>query len=103
MALFMFIITLIGGNFPLLIPFFESFVGFNDFVMVQFIAARQFVEGDVQPSQSANYKDVLYNVENSDAKKLQYSIVYVLLFSYLLAGVLYLIAACQFFYFARRK
>ncbi len=90
-AFFMFIITIIGGNFPVLIPLFESWVGFDQPVTVQFTAA--------------NYKDdpntnggvITMRVQNSDARKLQYSIVYVLAMAYTLAGLLYLLAAVQFY------
>lgn len=44
-ALFMLIITIIGGNFPLIIPVFESIVGFNNNITVQFSAAIPYSPG----------------------------------------------------------
>ena len=52
---------------------------------------------------AANYKDdpsggvILFAVQNTDARKLQYSIVYVLALAYTLAGFLYLLSAFQFY------
>ena len=53
---------------------------------------------------AANYKDdpsgggvILFNVQNTDARKLQYSIVYVLALAYTVAGLLYLVSAFQFY------
>eukprot|EP01037_Dinobryon_pediforme_P036177 gene36177-42988_t len=66
-ALFMFIITLIGGNFPVLIPLFESLVGFDRSVSVEFTAAGYC--GSATEGQT-----VSFTVENSDASKLQYSL-----------------------------
>lgn len=94
-ALFMFIITLIGGNFPVLIPLFESLVGFDRSVSVEFTAAGYC--GSATEGQT-----VSFTVENSDASKLQYSLALVMTLSYFLAGALYLVAAYQFYSHGRK-
>ena len=96
-ALFMFISTNIGGSFPLLIPFVESIVGFDDNVIINFSAAN------IYNNNIKVVQNVEFNIENTNANKLQYSIMYVLIFSYSLSGVLYLVAFFQMIYQLKQK
>lgn len=82
-ALFMLIITIIGGNVPLFVPWLISVVGYKQDVTISFDAAPTF------PSDST--ADVTYNVLNTDAKQLQYTIMYLIGFTYGLSGILYLV------------
>jgi hypothetical protein len=82
-ALFMLIITIIGGNAPFLIPLFLPAVGFQQGVLIDFTAAS---------ADPAAKGEVHWSVENSDAKQLQYSLVYSLAICYALPVVLYMIA-----------
>lgn len=91
-ALFMLIITIIGGNSPLLIPSLMPVVGFDRDVVIDFTAASS------DPTNAAT--DISYAVANSDAKKLQYTLVYALGGCYAISGILYLVA---FYLMARSK
>eukprot|EP01038_Epipyxis_sp_PR26KG_P005298 gene5298-7361_t len=93
-ALFMLIVTIIGGNFPLLIPLFESnLVGYNNPINITFTAAKPFLSSTNAIYNSSSYGDddnLLYHVPNKDARQLQYSLLYLLIISYGLSGTLFL-------------
>ncbi|RYH05343.1 hypothetical protein EON65_44985 [archaeon] len=82
-ALFMMVVTLIGGNAPLFIPTLLPLVGFNQDVTLTISAKGS------DPNESG---DVQYNVDNTDSKQLQYSLLYSLSACYGGAAVLYLLA-----------
>lgn len=84
-ALFMLIITIIGGNSPLLIPLIEEFVGYDAQVIVQFQATAPYT-GNPDPITTT------FNILNNDANKLQYSMMYALIGCYSLSGLLYILA-----------
>lgn len=84
-ALFMLIVTIIGGNSPLLVPALMPVVGFDQQVLIDFTAASA-------DTVAADPVDVTYSVWNSNAKKLQYSLVCALGGCYALSGIVYLLA-----------
>jgi hypothetical protein len=88
-AFFVFIVTLIGGNFPLLIPLFESMVGFNAKVQVEFLAASEYRSGNPM------IEEKQFSILNYNANKIQYSLMYVLILSYGLSGLLYIFSYFQ--------
>jgi hypothetical protein len=90
-AVFMLVITLIGGNLPLLVPVLLSRVGFDAPATVHFQAAPMYssAAGVVLSADT-----VAFSVENSDARQLQFSMMYLLGITYGLSGLLYI--ACYF-------
>eukprot|EP00600_Ochromonadales_sp_CCMP1393_P015091 CAMPEP_0174998818 /NCGR_PEP_ID=MMETSP0005-20121125/1711_1 /TAXON_ID=420556 /ORGANISM="Ochromonas sp., Strain CCMP1393" /LENGTH=750 /DNA_ID=CAMNT_0016253479 /DNA_START=331 /DNA_END=2583 /DNA_ORIENTATION=+ len=88
-ALFMFIITIIGGNIPVLIPFVASLVGYGASVDISFEAAALYT-----PDQDGSVYET-FTVEHRDPRQLQYSLLWVLCVCYGLSGVLYLVAYLQ--------
>jgi hypothetical protein len=88
-AVFMLVITLIGGNLPLLVPVLLTRVGFNSPVTVHFQAAPEY--SSTVPVTS---EPVAFSVENTDARQLQFSMMYLLGITYGLSGLLYI--ACYF-------
>ncbi|KAJ1437759.1 major facilitator superfamily domain-containing protein [Ochromonadaceae sp. CCMP2298] len=86
-ALFMFIITIIGGNVPVLIPFVAGVVGGRE-VQVDFEASSQYAPQQ-EPSPAT------YSVSHRDPKELQVSLMVVLGACYGLSGLLYLLSYSQ--------
>lgn len=82
-ALFMLIITIIGGNSPLLVPGLLSAVGYGEDVSIAFTAAS------ADPAAPAG-EDVSFSVLHADASQMQYTLMYALGGCYGLSGLLYL-------------
>lgn len=83
-ALFMLIVTIMGGNAPLLIPCLMPLVGYDEQVNLHFTASSS--------DPSSPPVDEHYSVSNDDAQKLQRVLLYSLGGCYLLSGMLYLLA-----------
>eukprot|EP00981_Chlorochromonas_danica_P013814 scaffold6861_cov248-Ochromonas_danica.AAC.17 len=83
-ALFMLIVTIMGGNAPLLIPCLMPLVGYDEQVTLHFTASSS--------DPSSPPVDEQFSVSNDDAQKLQRVLLYGLGGCYLLSGVLYLLA-----------
>ena len=103
-ALFMLIITLIGGNSPLLIPFVQSTLSYDD-VTVSFSAQSLYntttgkplpsLVSDLYPhcdSLSLVPTTETFNVLNNNADLLLYSCLYSLIGCYALSGLLFLLS-----------
>lgn len=87
-ALFMLIITIIGGNVPLFVPYLLTVVGYKKDVLITFDAAPTYVP---PTDNSLTLGDVSITVENSDAKQMQVTIIYLIGFTYGLSGLLYIV------------
>lgn len=82
----MFVITLLGGNAPLLVPLVTSLVHVSPSdVDITFMASPT-------PS-SSDLSEVAYSVPSANAATLQIALSWVFGFLYLLSSVLYLISA----------
>lgn len=90
-AVFMLVVTVVGGNAPLLVPWLVTAVGYRSDVTVEFQAA---------PEPAALGGTVQYSVLNTDVRQLQCSMMWILGGSYGLSGLLYLVC---YYLMSRRK
>ncbi len=94
-AVFMLVVTLIGGNVPLLMPYLLTVVGYNQDVTLSFQAAPMYSAADSLSSIVSASLDATamtdFSVLHTDAKQLQFSMMYLLGATYGLSAVLYIV------------
>jgi hypothetical protein len=95
-AVFMLVVTLIGGNVPLLMPYLLTAVGYSEEVTLEFQAAPMYTTTSaLSGSSSSGALDATaladFSVLHTDARQLQFSMMYLLGATYGLSAILYII------------
>jgi hypothetical protein len=91
-AVFMLIITVIGGNAPLLLPVIKEGIGYTNDVTLSFSAYGMYNASMIASGTLLPDTDTTMSATHEDAYRFQYAMLASLVGCYLSAGVLYIVS-----------